>query len=171
MQLHCVCSGALRSELWHRGGVTIDPAGAFQRLADALNRPRDPALLRAAMIDEIRIERHTPGPRDAASGAAPVVAPVVESFVGVAEVADWFARTPPIARFALAGAVWPDGDAWGIEYAIEAGEFRNGGTWLAQLAADGRIAFLSHRPFALRDGAGSPGAPHAHGGTGHTHGG
>jgi len=171
MQLHCVCSRARRAGLWHRGGVTIDPAPAFQRLTDALNRPRDPALLRAAVIDEVRIERHAPGQRGAAGGAAPAVEPVVESFVGIAEVASWFARTPPIARFALAGAAWPDGDTWGIEYAIEAGEFRNGGTWLARLADDGRIAFLSHRPFALRDGAGSPGAPHAHGGTGHTHGG
>lgn len=155
--------------------MTIDPVRAFQRLADALNRPRDPALLRAAVIDEVRIERHAPGQRGAAVGAAPAVEPVVEpaveSFVGVAEVAGWFARTPPIARFALAGAATLDGDAWVIEYAIEAGEFRNGGTWLARFAGDGRIAFLSHRPFALRDGAGSPGAPHAHGGTGHTHGG
>ena len=171
MQLHCVCSRARRAGLWHRGGVTIDPARAFQRLTDALNRPRDPALLGAAVIDEVRIERHAPGQRGTAGGAAPAVEPVVESFVGVAEVASWFARTPPIARFALAGAAQPDGDAWVVEYAIEAGEFRNGGTWLARLAGDGRIAFLSHRPFALRDGAGSPGAPHAHGGTGHTHGG
>jgi hypothetical protein len=173
MQLHCVCSDARRSGLWHRGRVTIDPARAFQRFADALNRPRDPALLRAAVIDEVRIDRHAPGERGAPvdAGAAPVVESVVESFVGVAEVERWFARTPPVVQFALAGPARPDGDAWVVEYTIEVGEFHNGGTWLARLAGDGRIAFLSHRPFALRDGSGPPGAPHPHGGSGHTHGG
>lgn len=171
MQLHCVCGGARRSGLWHRRSVTIDPARAFQRFADALNRPRDPALLRAAVIDEVRIERHAPGERGAPGDAGAGAAPVVESFAGVAEVERWFARTPPVVQFALAGAARPDGDAWVVEYAIEVGEFRNGGTWLARLADDGRIAFLSHRPFALRDAAGPPGAPHTHGGSGHTHGG
>jgi hypothetical protein len=147
--------------------VTIDPTRAFQRFADALNRPRDPALLRAAVIDEVRIERHVPGERAAPGDAAPVV----ESFVGVAEVERWFARMPPVVRFALAGAARPDGDAWVVEYTIEAGEFHNGGTWLARLAGDDRIAQLSHRPFALRDAPGPAGGPPAHGGSGHTHGG
>jgi hypothetical protein len=121
---------------------------AFQRFVDALNRPRDGAALSAAVVDEVRIERHGPGERG--------VAPVVESFAGVAAVARWFARTPAAVRFTLAGAAWPDRDgdggaAWGIEYAIDAGEFHNGGIWIARLADDGRIASLSHHPFALRE--------------------
>lgn len=137
-------------------------SAAFRRLADALNRARDPALLRAAVTDDIRIDRHAPGERGAA--------PVVESFAGVAEVERWFARTPAAVRFSLAGAAWPDpGGGWGIEYAYDAGDFHHGGIWIARLAGDGRIAALSHHPFALRDAP--PGAPHVHGGPGHSHGG
>ena len=144
--------------------AAIDAAiNAFQRLVDALNRPRDPALLRAAVTDDVRIDRHAPGDRAAA--------PIAESFTGVAEVARWFARTPPSVRFALAGAAWAEpepesGETWGIAYELDAGEFHNGGVWLARLAGDGRIAVLSHHPFALRDG----GPPHGHGGSSHTHG-
>ena len=117
---------------------------AFQRLVDALNRSRDDGALRAAVTDEVRIDRHAPGERGAA--------PVVESLAGIAEVARWFARTPPQVRFSLAGAAWPDtGDAWGVEYAIDAGEFHNGGIWIARRADDGRIAHLAHHPFALRE--------------------
>jgi hypothetical protein len=115
---------------------------AFQRFVDALNRPRDDGALRAAVTEDVRIDRHAPGERDAT--------PVVETFTGIAEVARWFARTPAQVSFALAGAAWPDsGAAWGIPYAIHAGEFHNGGIWIARLAHDGRIAYLSHHPFAL----------------------
>ena len=133
--------------------MSIEAAtAAFQRLVAALDPSRDPASLRAAVIDEIRIDRHAPGERG--------VAPVMESFTGIAEVERWFARTPPVVRFGLAGASWRDGDAWGVEYTIDAGEFHNGGIWIARLAGDGRIAFLSHCPFALRGQP--PGSPHAH---------
>jgi hypothetical protein len=123
--------------------VTAEPwIAAFQRFVDALNRSREPAVLGAAVVDDVRIERHAPGARGAE--------PIVETFAGVAEVARWLARTPPVVSFALAGAPWPDdGERWGTEYAIHAGEFHNGGVWLARLAGDGRIAFLSHHPFAL----------------------
>lgn len=169
MQLRCVyCGpGADRAGLWHRDPVSAEQAiAAFHRLVDALNRSRDPGRLRAAVTDDIRIERHAPGDR--------ATAPVAESFAGVAEVERWFARTPPSVRFGLAGAAWPEpGEAWAIEYTIDAGEFHNGGVWLARLAGDGRIASLSHHPFALRDAGGTPhgGAPHGHGGSSHTHGG
>ncbi|HEX7836669.1 MAG TPA: hypothetical protein VF469_04350 [Kofleriaceae bacterium] len=143
--------------------VAIEAASkAFQRLVDALDRPRDPVLLRAAVTDDVRIDRHAPGDR--------ATAPVAETFTGIAEVERWFARTPPSVRFGLAGAarLEPEPEhAWAIEYTIDAGEFHNGGVWLARLAADGRIAILSHHPFALRDG----GSLHAHGGSSHTHGG
>lgn len=124
--------------------MSADAAGAaFQRFVDALNRPRDAAVLHAAVAAGVRIDRHGPGARG--------VAPVAETFTGIAEVARWLARTPPVATFALAGAACAEaGDTWLVEYAIRAGEFHNGGIWLARLAADGRIAFLSHHPFALR---------------------
>lgn len=125
--------------------MTSDAASAaFQRFVDALNRPRDAAVLGAAVTDEVRIDRHGPGERG--------VAPIAEAFAGITEVARWLARTPPVATFALAGTPWPDAgaDTWGVAYAIHAGEFHNGGIWIARLAGDGRIASLSHHPFALR---------------------
>ena len=124
--------------------MTADAWGAaFQRFADALNHPRDAAVLGAAVTDDVTIERHAPGERDGT--------PAAETFTGIAEAARWLARTPPATRFSLAGAAArEDGDTWSVEYAIDAGEFHNGGVWLARRAADGRIAFLSHHPFALR---------------------
>jgi hypothetical protein len=125
-------------------GVTADAANAaFQRFVDALNRPRDAAVLGVAVADNVQIDRHAPGERG--------VAAVAETFTGIAEVARWLARTPLVATFALAGPPWPEADTWGVEYAIVAGEFHNGGIWIARLAGDGRIAFLSHHPSALRD--------------------
>ena len=120
-------------EIWH---------AALQRFVDALNRPRDAAALTAAVTDDVRIDRHAPG--DAA--------PVAESFTGLAEGARWVARTPAVATFSLAGPAAPGGDdhTCTVAYAIDAGEFHNGGVWRARLADDGRIAFLSHHPFALR---------------------
>ena len=154
--------------------MSLDAArAAFQRLVDAFAQPCEPAVLRAAVTDDITLDRHAPGERG--------VAPVAESFTGIAAVERWLARTPPGVRFALAGDAAPApagsgsvaadrwaADLWMIEYAYDAGDFHHGGIWIARLAPDGRIAHLSHHPFALRE---PPGAPHAHGGTGHTHGG
>ena len=103
-------------------------------------------MLGAAVTDDVRVERHAPGERAAA--------PVVEVFSGIAEVTRWLARTPPVVAFALVGEPRPEPDgACAMGYAIHAGEFHNGGIWLARLGGDGRIAFLSHHPFALRDDA------------------
>jgi hypothetical protein len=168
MQIVCTCAegwvrvsrtppaGARGPGLWHRGEVSAEVAcAAFQRFVEALNHPRDAMVLGAAVTDDVRIERHGPGERG--------VAAVAETFDGVAAVARWLLRTPPVAGFSLAGAPAPEsgpeahdadpaaGPAWIIEYALDAGEFHNGGIWLARLAGDGRIAFLSHHPFALRD--------------------
>ena len=147
MYAHRAPGRARQSTLWHRDRVSTDAVGAaFQRFVDALNQPRDAEALRAAVTDDVRIDRHGPGERG--------TSPVAETFTGVAEVARWLARMPPAITFAPAGAGWPAGDGtWGIEYeyATHDGEFRNGGIWIARLAADGRIALLSHHPFALRD--------------------
>jgi hypothetical protein len=117
---------------------------AFQRLADALNHPRDPARLAGAVADDVRVDRYRPGDRATAA--------LAETFAGTAAVARWFARTPSTSRFGLAGAPRPElNGAWLVEYAIDDGAFHNGGLWLAQLADDGRISYLAHHPFALRD--------------------
>jgi hypothetical protein len=119
---------------------------AFERLIAALHEPRNAALLTAAVTPDIQIQRHTPGERGA-------VTAVAETFAGAAEVAGWLARTPPVVRFSLVGQpVAEAAEVWTIEYAITAGEFHNGGVWRAQLASDGRIAALSHHPFALPPG-------------------
>jgi hypothetical protein len=120
---------------------------AFQRFVDALNLPRDAVVLSAAVAADVRIDRHAPGARG--------TAPIAEAFTGIAEVARWLARTPPVITFALVGTPWPDagaaGETWGVEYAIHAGEFHNGGIWIARLAADEKISYLAHHPFPLRD--------------------
>jgi len=133
-------------------------AAAFARFADALNAPRDRAALSAAVVDDVELVRFRPGERAAATRA--------EAFAGVDAVARWFARTPGDVRFSLVGAPWREpaagdaleetagargGEAWGIEYAIDAGEFHNGGVWIARRADDGRLCSLAHHPFALRE--------------------
>ncbi|MEO7735431.1 MAG: hypothetical protein ABIY55_31045 [Kofleriaceae bacterium] len=115
---------------------------AFARFIEALHHPRDAAVRSAAVSEDVQIHRHAPGARGA-------ITAIAESFTGSLEVARWLARTPPVVRFALVGAAAPAEDLWLVEYAIDAGEFHNGGLWRARLAADGRIAFLSHHPFAL----------------------
>lgn len=119
-------------------------AAAFQRFADALNHSRDPARLAAAVRDDVRVDRYRAGDRATAA--------LADTFAGAAAVARWFGHTPATSRFRLAGAPRPEPDgAWLVEYAIDDGAFHNGGLWLAQLADDGRIAYLAHHPFALRD--------------------
>ena len=131
--------------LWHRGRVSSEISqAAFARFIAALHAPRDAAILTAAVDDDVHIERHAPGPRGA-------ITAIAESFAGSRAVAGWLARTPPVVRFSLAGTPSLDGEVWLVEYAIDAGEFHNGGLWRARLAGDGRIAFLSHHPFALPD--------------------
>lgn len=117
---------------------------AFARLADALNHARDPARLAAAVSDDVHVDRFQPGDRATAA--------LAESFAGRAAVARWFARTPASSRFTPVGVAEPAADgAWTIGYAIDDGEFHNGGVWVARAAADGRIGYLAHHPFALRD--------------------
>ena len=134
---------AARAE-W-RDSRAVDADASFDAWIAALNRPRDRALLAAAVTDDVRVERHDPIARDAA------VPPPVEIFDGVERVAGWLARLLRATTFTRAGAARADGDAWTVEYSLHVPEldFTNGGVWVARLAADGRLAFLSHRPFAL----------------------
>jgi hypothetical protein len=127
--------------------VTVELwAAAFQRFVDALNQPRDAARLRLALVDDIRVDRHAPGERG--------VGPIAEIFRGIERVASWLGRTPATIEFTLAVAPWLDADgAVCAHYAIHAGEFDNGGLWVARLGPDHRFTFLSHHPFALRDEA------------------
>lgn len=115
---------------------------AYQRFVDALNHARDELALRRAVSDDVRIERHAPAP----AGEAGAIA---ETFDGFTAAAAWVRRTPAVVTFSLAGAPRADGS---IEYALAAEDFANGGVWRARLAADGRIAFLAHQPYALREG-------------------
>ena len=117
---------------------------AFVRFIAALHHPRDAEVLAAAVTETIELHRHVPGERGA-------ITAIAESFTGRAQVAGWLARTPPVVRFSLDGAATAEGELWLVAYAIDAGEFHNGGLWRARLAHDGRIALLSHHPFALRD--------------------
>jgi len=129
--------------LWHRERVSLEIVhAAFARFIAALHHPRDAAVLTAAVTEDARIDRHAPGARGA-------ITAIAESFAGASEVARWLARTPPVVRFSLVGAATRVDELWLVEYAVDAGEFHNGGVWRARLAPDGRIAFLSHHPFAL----------------------
>ncbi|MBC7977938.1 MAG: hypothetical protein H7138_23400, partial [Myxococcales bacterium] len=66
---------------------------AFERFIAALHDSRNAEALCAAVTSDIQIERYTPGARGA-------ITSVAESFDGMAEVARWLARTPPVVRFA-----------------------------------------------------------------------
>lgn len=129
----------------------VDAAASFARWVAALNAPRDRALLEAAVTPDVRIERHDPIPRGA------VVPPPVEVITGLEGAARWLARLLRVTTFALAGEVQrgdEDGEVWTVEYTLVVPEldFTNGGRWVARLAADGRLAQLGHRPFALAPG-------------------
>ena len=138
----------------------MDAAASFAAWIAALVHPRDHAPLRAAVRDDVRIERHGP----IARGAEPV-APAAEVFVGVDAAERWLYRLPPDVRWTIVGAPMAEGEAWRVEYALEVAGFVNGGIWVARFADDGRLAHLSHRPFPLPDqdrAAADAPAPHDH---------
>lgn len=113
----------------------------FDKYLAAMNATRDRAALAAAVTDDIVIERH--------AGGDP--GPLAQVYTGLAEVADWFARTPPRCVFALLGAParGPD-DTWRVGYSIAVDDFYNTGVWIARFAADGRVTHLWHQPHALK---------------------
>ena len=103
---------------------------------------RDPALLPAAVTDDIRVERFAPAPR-----GTPAVAPV-QVMDGIPAVAKWLALTPKAIAFELAGEPVADGELVTVEYRYRVEDWSNGGTWILRLAGD-KLAWLAHRPFAL----------------------
>lgn len=133
----------------HNAGM--EPAPSFAAWLAALNAPRTHGLLAVAVTDDVRIERHAWVPRD-----APPRAPV-EVFVGLEAVATWLYRLPPRVTFTLVAAPVAVDGRWKVEYALDVADFHGGGHWLADFAADGRLAYLSHRPFPLAVELGGPG--------------
>ncbi len=124
---------------------------AFQRFAEALNHSRSSRKLRAAVADDVELERHDPGPRDSDTPGT-----LAETFAGIDAVERWIHRMPPVITFSLASPVGPAPDSmdtWRVryDYVINNADFRNSGWWLARLARDGKIAWLAHRPFVLPD--------------------
>lgn len=109
----------------------------------ALDRRGEPAAVEDAVAADARIERHGPLERGAPPGEP------LEVFVGVAEVGRWLRRLPPRVTWVMIGQPIAEGDTWRVEYAISVDGFDNGGEWLARFDADGRLAYLSHRPFPL----------------------
>ncbi|HVV85394.1 MAG TPA: hypothetical protein VHE35_20185 [Kofleriaceae bacterium] len=125
----------------------MDAAASFAAWIAALNRPRDRAALEAAVAPDARIERH-----DALDRGAPPPSPA-EIFDGIDAIERWMHRLVRPVTFSLVGApaAGPDDGSWTAEYALAVETFTGGGLWIARLAADGRLAYLSHRPFPLAD--------------------
>ncbi len=120
-----------------------------------------------------------------ASGLGRHAGQVVEVISGADNVARWLALTPPSLRFSLDGPPRvsdADEHLWEVDYAVEADDFRNGGTWSLRLGPHGRIAFLRHVPRPLGEAAAdevrdtaawrtyvAPLVPHAHDHDPHDH--
>lgn len=119
----------------------------FVRLVATLNAP-SPEGIAATFAPEATIDRH-------AGGTAEEAGRLLETFTGHAQIAAWLALLPP-GKFSFglrgAAALQPgdEPDLPRIAYAIYGpDDFENTGVWVARLDDDGRIRWLSHRPFAL----------------------
>lgn len=123
----------------------MDVNASFARWLAALAAPHDQALVVAAVTDGARVERHGAMERGAEPG------PPAEVIEGVDAVGRWLRMLPPRVTWSVVGDAVADGDAWRIEYALEVNGFENGGVWIARFADDGRLAYLSHRPFPVPD--------------------
>lgn len=99
---------------------------------------------RAALADDVRIERFDPVKRGTAA-----LKPV-EVFEGIEAAKRWLERTPATITFTLAGEPIVEGDRIIIDYIYSFEDFSNGGTWILRVAND-KIASLAHRPYELRD--------------------
>ncbi len=113
------------------------------RWLEALNAPQEPAVILAAIADDVQVLRH--GNYDARGQ-------VVERFEGGDEVVEWFSRCPPRIRFELVSGPRPgEGDLWLARYAIMVDDFRGGGELRFQIDEEHRIAWLEHVPDELEE--------------------
>ncbi len=131
-------------------------APSFARLLRAMNDPTDEHIA-DAFADDATLDRHAGTDPDTDQPGA-----LNETFRGRAAIAEWLASTPKKFSFGLCGEPYPapaveseatgeQDDQWRHEYAIFGPDsFENRGIWRGRFDDDGRLVWLSHRPFALR---------------------
>ena len=116
---------------------------AMHRWLQAINGRGHAATTALALSEDATVERYGFG-QDRGT--------VMETFVGYAAINAWFALTREICQFQLMQAISSDESGFiSCRYQVTAGEFIGGGLWQARLAADGRIAWLSHQPDELAE--------------------
>jgi hypothetical protein len=119
----------------------------FVRLVALLNAPSRDGIA-ALFHADASIDRH-------GGGTALAPGPLLETFEGHDPIEQWLALLPPAKfSFALKGEAplqpGDDPELPRTAYSIFGPEgFENTGFWVAKLDEDGRLRWLSHRPFAL----------------------
>lgn len=136
-------------------------APSFERLLRAMNDATEEHIA-DAFADDATLDRHSGTDPDTGQPGA-----LRETFRGRAAIFQWLATTPKKFSFGLRGEPYPapldDGDdeaadadptlvdQWRHEYAIFGPDsFENRGVWRGRFDDEGRLVWLSHRPFALR---------------------
>ena len=110
------------------------------RWCDALNAREDRALVMAAVTPNASIWRYVGDERR-------------QEVVGHEAIAAWLAQSPAGVCFSARGPVTAGADGtWCQPYAIEVDDFYNQGLWVLEVADDGRIQRLEHRPQPLDEG-------------------
>lgn len=107
------------------------------RWCDALNAREDRALVMAAVTPNATIWPYADDTRR-------------QEFEGHEAIAAWLAQSPAGVRFSPRGPVTEGADGtWCQPYAIQVEDFHNQGLWVLEVAGDGRIQRLEHRPQPL----------------------
>jgi hypothetical protein len=129
---------------------------ALQRLVDTLNSRGVAEKVDRAFAGDAVLERFDPGESDGDS----------EKISGSHAIARWMSKVPVTTRFALAGKCHVvDGRepaAAKVRYRYEWNGFLHGGTWVVQLANDGRLAHWAHHPDMLSEAKNRADAPPRH---------
>jgi hypothetical protein len=148
--------------------ASSDPP-SFERLLQAMNDPTDEHIS-LAFTEDATLDRHSGTDPDTGQPGA-----LRETFRGRVAILRWLATTPKKFSFGLLGLPYPstadaldidalidldpedagdypaDSDQWRSKYAIYGPDhFENRGIWRARFDSEGRVVWLSHRPFALR---------------------